>query len=130
MHTHLATLIHAPLNVTILSAVPSCHNPLNVTTHCNVYGHMKRRKTEDSAAVRFLSAMLPNPEDVQGLKFQQLSHSANTVLLLSTVTVPAAFLRHSIKFSWLSFNIVHSSLFYNKSPTMLKAPQVTHDIFW
>lgn len=98
----------------------------HVTAHCNV---MKRRKTKDPTAVTFLSGMLPNPKDLQGLKFQQFSHSANTVLFLSAVSVPGAFLRHRIKFSWLSCNIVHSSLFYNKSQTMLKVFQVTWD-FW
>lgn len=69
VHSDLSTLTYPPVKVTILSAVPACHNPLHVTAHYNVYGRMKRRKTEDPDAIRFLSGMLPNPEDLQGLKF-------------------------------------------------------------
>lgn len=112
------------------SSTCECHHPLCCAHMSQLIAmYMKRRKTKDPTAVTFLSGMLPNPKDLQGLKFQQFSHGANTVLFLSAVSVPGAFLRHRIKFSWLSCNIVHSSLFYNKSQTMLKVSQVTWD-FW
>lgn len=97
------------------SSTYECHHPLCAHMSQLIAMYMKKGKTKDRTAVTFLSGMLPNPKDLQGLKFQQFSHSANTVLFLSAVSVPGAFLRHSIKFSWLLYNIVHSSLFIIKA---------------
>lgn len=127
MHFCLSVLIYAPVDVSILSTRE--HVTCLRRARCCVYGHMKRRKTEDPAAPPHIQpGRLPNPDAIRGRRTftVQFPHRINTGL--SADTVPGAFLR-CVKYSWVSCYIVSSSPIYNKSPTPLKLPQVTYEIF-